>query len=296
MSRLAFTRTGAGPTLILLHALGLSRHSWDPVVPALSKHFDVIAVDLPGCGDSPMMPPDVEPRPAALAAAVAGLLDELHIEAPHIAGNSLGGWVALELAGIHKMASLTLLSPAGLWRHSTPLYCLISLRATRWLCRHAARLLGHLVNHRLGRVLVLGQSHGRAASLSPDYAHATIRTMAACPGFDSVLSATAKRHYVAEPPVEVPVTIAFGSRDLVLLSNNARYLGELPPGTSVRPLPGCGHIPMTDDPNAVAALISSAVLSDKDADIQTHDDPVGTDTEPNSATASQSDLLGLKSA
>jgi pimeloyl-ACP methyl ester carboxylesterase len=260
MSRLAFTRTGAGPTLILLHALGLSRHSWDPVVPSLSKHFDVIAVDLPGFGDSPMMPPDVEPRPAALAAAVAGLLDELHITAPHIAGNSLGGWVALELAGLREVASLTLLSPAGLWRHSTPLYCQMSLRATRWLCRHGARLLNDLVSHRLGRVLVLGQSHGRAASLSPEYAHATIRTIAACPGFESVLRATARRHYVAGPPIEVPVTVAFGSRDLVLLGHNARYLGELPPGTSVRPLPGCGHIPMADDPNAVATLLTSAVL------------------------------------
>ena len=170
--------------------------------------------------------------------------------------------MALELGGLPKVASLTLLSPAGLWRHSTPLYCLLSLRATRWLCRHGARLLNHLVSHRLGRVLVLGQSHGRAASLSPDYARATIRTIAACPGFDSVLSATARRHYVAEPPIEVPVTVAFGSRDLVLLGHNARYLGELPPGTSVRPLPGCGHIPMADDPNAVAALLASAALSE----------------------------------
>ena len=110
------TRTGAGAPLVLLHGLGSSRHAWDPVIPALAEQFEVLAVDLPGFGDSEPLPPPVEPTPAALAAAVAGLLDDLGITAPHIAGNSLGGWVALELARIRPPASVTLLSPAGLWR------------------------------------------------------------------------------------------------------------------------------------------------------------------------------------
>ena len=117
MPRLASTRSGTGETLVLLHALGLSRRVWDPVLPALAGHFDVIAVDLPGFGDS--APLTHEPTPAALAAAVAALLDELGVTSPHLAGNSLGGWVALELAGIRSAASLTLLSPAGLWRENT---------------------------------------------------------------------------------------------------------------------------------------------------------------------------------
>src|SRR5215471_15073186 len=82
MTTLAFTRSGSGAPLVLLHGIGLTRHSWDPVIPALAGHFDVIAVDLPGFGDSEPMPPQVEPLPAALAAAVAGLLDELGIAPP----------------------------------------------------------------------------------------------------------------------------------------------------------------------------------------------------------------------
>jgi hypothetical protein len=123
--------------------------------------------------------------------------------------------VALEVAKIRAVASLTLLSPAGLWRRGTPQYCLISLRASRWLCGHAAGTLGHLVNHRLGRVLVLGQSHGRPAQLSPDHARAVIQDIGNCLGFDSILNATATRHYRAGPQITVPVTVAFGSRDLV---------------------------------------------------------------------------------
>ncbi|HEY1320360.1 MAG TPA: alpha/beta fold hydrolase, partial [Streptosporangiaceae bacterium] len=147
MTMLAHTRAGAGAPLVLLHGIGSSRHAWDPVIPALAERFDVIAPDLPGFGDSGPLPPGVEPRPAALAAAVAGLLGDLGITAPHIAGNSLGGWVALELAGIRPVASLALLSPAGLWRGNMPLYPRASLLASRWLSRHAAGLLSRLVTY-----------------------------------------------------------------------------------------------------------------------------------------------------
>ena len=82
MTTLAHTRTGAGAPLVLLHGIGSSRRAWDPVIPALGEQFDVIAVDLPGFGDSEPLPPGVEPRPAALAAAVAGLIDDLGITTP----------------------------------------------------------------------------------------------------------------------------------------------------------------------------------------------------------------------
>jgi pimeloyl-ACP methyl ester carboxylesterase len=253
---LAFTRCGAGAPLVLLHGLGLSRRNWDPVVPALAEQFDVIAVDLPGFGDSAPLPAPVEPSPAALAAAVAGLLDELGVTAPHLAGNSLGGWVALELAGIRPAASLALLSPAGLWRGNTPLYCRASLRSTRWLARHAAGPLSRLVNHRLGRVVVLGQTHGRPTRLTPGYARAAIRAMGTCPGFDAVFKATARRRFRAVAPIDAPVTVAFGSRDLLLLRHQSRHVDQLPPGTHVETLPACGHVPMADDPVAVAALVA----------------------------------------
>ncbi|HXO25193.1 MAG TPA: alpha/beta fold hydrolase, partial [Streptosporangiaceae bacterium] len=89
MTSLAFTRSGTGTPLVLLHGLGSSRRAWDPVVPALADHFDVIAVDLPGFGESAPLPWQDEPSPAALAAAVAGLLDDLGVTAAHLAGNSL---------------------------------------------------------------------------------------------------------------------------------------------------------------------------------------------------------------
>jgi pimeloyl-ACP methyl ester carboxylesterase len=255
MPQLAFTRAGRGDPLVLLHALGSSRRVWDPVFASLAEHFDVIAIDLPGFGASEPLRPPVDPLPAVLAAAVAGLLDELGITAPHLAGNSLGGWVALELAALRPAASLTLLAPAGLWHGDTPLYCLVSLRATRWLARHAGRVLRALVNYRLGRLLVLGQTHGRPMRLTPENARAAIRDVATCPGFDVTLQATARRRFIATVPIEAPTTVAFGTRDLILLRHQSRHLDQLPSGTRTEALPACGHLPIADNPTAVIKII-----------------------------------------
>ncbi len=95
--RLAFERRGSGPPLLLLHPLGADRHVWAPVLDRLARERDVVCVDLPGFGGS--APLEGDSSPAALAAAVAEFADALGIGGSvHVAGNSLGGWVALELA------------------------------------------------------------------------------------------------------------------------------------------------------------------------------------------------------
>jgi pimeloyl-ACP methyl ester carboxylesterase len=257
VERLRFSRHGAGPPLVLIHALGSSRTSWDPVMSRLADCFDVIAVDLPGFGESAPLPSGTESHPARLAEAVAELLDDLQIDRPHVTGNSIGGWVALELARLRPVSSLTLLSPAGLWRGGTPLYCLVSLRITRWACRHASGMLSRLVAHRPGRILVLGQTHGRPTQVTPERARAEIVALGTSTGFDSALAATRHRHYTAGPALGIPVTAAFGTRDLVLLSRRWRRLDQLPPGTRTAALPGCGHLPMSDAPAAVVTVIAS---------------------------------------
>jgi pimeloyl-ACP methyl ester carboxylesterase len=85
--RLAFDRTGSGEPLVLLHGQGFSRRSWDPVVAALAEHRDVIAVDLPGHGESRRQPKGTGSAPHDLAVAVAELLDELGVTTAHVAGN-----------------------------------------------------------------------------------------------------------------------------------------------------------------------------------------------------------------
>lgn len=246
--------------LLLLHGLGGSKEIWSPVIGLLEAERAPLALDLPGFGAEPPLAAQVEPSAANLAAAVHQRCRALGIERPHVAGNSLGGWVALELAALRPVASLTLLSPAGLWKRDTPGYCRVSLQASRWLARHAAGLLSRLLRFRLGRVLVLGQTHGRPARLTPGYARAAIQAMGTCPGFEATLAATARQGYRATAPITAPVKLAFGSRDVLLLRGQSRHLDQLPPGIQAETLPRCGHVPMADDPGAVAELITRTAV------------------------------------
>jgi pimeloyl-ACP methyl ester carboxylesterase len=254
-STLAYARSGSGEPLVLLHGLGSSRQAWNPVLPLLAERFDVIVIDLPGFGDSAPLAADAEPHPAALAAVVAMTLSSLGIEKPHVAGNSLGGWVALELAAVTSVSSITLLSPAGLWRDRTPRYCRISLTTQRALARFGRPVLRPLVRRRAARWMLFRQVTGWPARMSAAEARQAITDLGRAPGFRATLRATLPRAYLSQEPIEAPVSVSFGTRDLVLLPRQSRHLGQLPAHARVLPLPGTGHVPMTDDPLAVAALI-----------------------------------------
>jgi pimeloyl-ACP methyl ester carboxylesterase len=91
---------------VLLHGQGFSRRCWAPIVDMLAAERDVIAVDLPGHGDSPRQPKGTGSAPHDLAVAVAELLDEFGLPSVHVAGNSSGGWVALELGRLQRAQQL----------------------------------------------------------------------------------------------------------------------------------------------------------------------------------------------
>jgi pimeloyl-ACP methyl ester carboxylesterase len=101
--------------------------------------------------------------------------------------------------------------------------------------------------------------------MTPDQAAAAIRAMGTCSGFDATLAATLDRHYESGAAIAAPVTVAFGSKDRLVL-RRWRRLDELPDGTQVGTLPGCGHVPMTDDPAAVIGLILEATQTPARAD------------------------------
>ena len=108
---LAMTRIGAGEPLLLIHPLGADRSVWDPVLGNLSVDHDCVAVDMPGFGDSPELPVDVRATPTAIAASAVATLDALGLDSAHIAGISLGGWVALELGKTGRARSVQQSAP-----------------------------------------------------------------------------------------------------------------------------------------------------------------------------------------
>lgn len=252
---LAFDRLGTGPPLLLLHGLGGERHVWEPVLAPLAAHRELIVPDLPGFGASPPLPDGNgagPPTPTALAAAVAGLLDRLGIERPAVAGNSLGGWVALELAVAGRARSVAALCPAGFWlRPLEP----GSDRARR-LARALRPLVPALVHVPPLRRAALASNVARPERVPPRAAARMIRTYADAPGFAAVNAAMRAGRFdparlaTAAP---VPVTLAWGELDRLI-----RPPRRLPDGAESVVLPGCGHLPMWDDPALVAELVLRA--------------------------------------
>ncbi|MGW0597105.1 alpha/beta fold hydrolase [Streptomyces sp. NPDC002776] len=252
---LAHSRHGTGAPLLLLHGIGSGRRCWGPVIGRLTARHEVLAVDLPGFGDSPALAADLRPTARELAGAVGRFMDARGIETAHVAGNSLGGWVGLELALSGRVRTLSLISPAGLWRDTTPFTTRLLLRSCRraapWLAGPAAPLLRTAP----ARTALLAGIYGRPVRVPYAHARAAARDMARAPGFEATWRAVSTTRFTGGQGIGIPVRVAFGSRDAVLRAGQARFLDELPEGTVAQVLPGCGHLPMHDAPEAVARFI-----------------------------------------
>jgi pimeloyl-ACP methyl ester carboxylesterase len=257
--QLAYDRTGSGPPLLLVHGIGSRRGVWDPVVGRLAAARDVLAVDLPGFGDSPVLAGGAAPTVQALADALVGWWTELGVERPHVAGNSLGGGIALELARAGAVASATALSPVGFWSPLERRYGRVVLRTSRFLSVHAGEQLKRIVQSRAGRAAAIGHIYGRPGRKDPREAALDVELLAAAPGWDATLEQIHGYDFRDGEQLDaVPVTIGWGARDRLLIPRQAERARIALPRARHVPLPGCGHVPPSDDPAGVAALLLAA--------------------------------------
>jgi len=254
---LSCERIGSGEPLMLIHGTGSSSFAWRPVTRYLSSHHELILVDLPGHGDSKLPPPSVTPNAIGYAPLFADLLDELGFESVHCAGFSVGGWLSLELAKLGRARSVTAFGCAGLWKPRSPRESEASLWLTHRSTRLFAPLLPHLLRTAVGRTTFLSQQFGKPWRLTAGEATEAARILGRTKGFDEHLKATNRGgRFTGGQGIDVPVTVAFGSRER-LLSERGRRREELPPHTRWLELPGCGHVPTWDDP----ALVSETILA-----------------------------------
>jgi pimeloyl-ACP methyl ester carboxylesterase len=252
-SELAYTRRGSGDPLVLIHGIGHRRQAWDPVVDRLARSFDVIAVDLAGFGESPAHPDGVS---YSMENACQNLADNFAlwgVERPHVVGNSLGGAIALELAARGQVRSATALSPAGFFRgldRVVALGVLLALKITSYLPLPlvAAAMRSAAVRRALGRSLF---EHGDR--LTAEAFVADTVALRDGRGFFPVLREGTR--YAFGSPVQVPTTVAWGTRDKILLYGQAGLAAERLPDAEHVALPGCGHVPMIDDPALVTRVI-----------------------------------------
>jgi pimeloyl-ACP methyl ester carboxylesterase len=251
LTALAFDRRGHGPALVLLHPLGADRHMWDPVLDRLAAQRTVVAVDMPGFGGSPPLG-GVTPAPAALARAVVSGLAGV-VEAPfHVAGNSLGGWVALELAHAAHARSVTAIAPAGLWARALGPRSSPARRAARIV----APVAGACLHSRRLRRLALAGTVAHPERVPAAAAAHLVRAYASAPGFDTVNDAMRSGRFEHLADVRVPLTLAWPDHDRLV--DRPR---TLPPSVRNVTLHGCGHVPTWDDPTQVAEVLLAGSIA-----------------------------------
>jgi pimeloyl-ACP methyl ester carboxylesterase len=248
-------RVGTGPPLVLIHGIGSRWQMWEPVLRGLCAERDVIALDLPGFGASPMPPPGTPPGVASLTRLVGEFLDELGVQQPHVAGNSLGGRIALELAKQGRVRSATGLSPAGFYNDREASYAQMSLKLTVRSSRLLAPRVDRLTASPLVRTLTFSQVVAKPRLLGAADAAASVRALAEAPWFDDTLPAIADERFANGEAIQVPVTIAWGAKDRLLLPRQARRAVRMIPGARLVMLTGCGHVPTYDDPQQVARVL-----------------------------------------
>lgn len=253
----SYERRGSGEPLVLLHGIGHRWQAWEPVIDRLAERHDVIALDLFGFGASPMLPVDRPYTVPGAVEALAEVFDDFGLDRPHIAGNSLGGMLALELASRDLVRSVTALSPAGFWTARDRAYAIQTLSGIRMIARLHPAVQKALFRRKAARVAGGSILFGRPSWLTEEVMLADMAAMAAAPGFDAVVASGGRDYFFMSPAPTVPTTVAWGSRDRVLWPRQARRCAQILPDARHVPLPGCGHVPMGDDPALVADLIAA---------------------------------------
>ena len=233
-----------------MHGIGGTRRIWDPVVAPLAAEFSVIAVDLPGFGESGPLADAATPDPPTLARVLADHLDARGVETAHVAGSSLGAWIALELARLGRAGSVTSLCAAGFW--SRPLLADDELprRTGPVLARALLPIMGPLLRTRRGRRVVLGMNMAHPERVTHAEALDIVRAYATAPGYPATNLAMRRASFRGAEGIDVPVTLAWGEHDRLV-----RPPPVPPVGWRTVLLADCGHLPMWDDPELVVRVI-----------------------------------------
>jgi pimeloyl-ACP methyl ester carboxylesterase len=251
---IVFERRGDGPPLLLMHGIGHRWQAWEPVIDLLAEERDVIAVDLPGFGASPPLPPGMPYDLDTVVTVLGEFTEKLGLDRPHMAGNSLGGLFALEAADRGLARSVTALSPAGFFTPRELRYAATVLRASRLGAGVPAPLMRRLARSPRRRSLMFGMIYGRPDVIDIETLISDAAALRRAAGFSPTLRAG--RGITFDGALrDVPATIAWGTRDRLLRTGQAVRAQQSLPHVKFVWLRDCGHVPMADDPKLVAKVL-----------------------------------------
>jgi pimeloyl-ACP methyl ester carboxylesterase len=251
-------RGGSGSPLVLLHGFSDTWRIWELVLPMLERRHDVLALTLPGHAGGPPLQGEVAAE--LMPDAVQRAMDEAGFETAHFAGNSLGGFVALQLAARDRARSVVAFAPAGGWPKGDAAYQELLASQAR-MCEqakatapHAAAIVSTLDGRRQAtRLTTVSYEHIPAELL----AHQMLGT-AGCAGAPELVEFGMREGFELDAEhIACPVRIVWGTNDVIVPwpQSAVRYRREWLPHADWVELEGVGHCPPLDVPLETAQLI-----------------------------------------
>jgi pimeloyl-ACP methyl ester carboxylesterase len=260
-------RSGAGEPLLLLHGFSTTWRSFGPLPGLLAEHFDVFAPTLAGHTGGPSLEAPVSIE--ALVGAVEAMLDEVSWSDPHIAGFSLGGRLAFELAKRGRARTVTAISPAGGRlepnrrdaRHAQRLF-----RRGRALGRQVAPRIDALARSPTFRRFAMRDMQVHGERMTPAEMAGLLRDHIATPIFDEFLDRVVPRGGIEQlERVTCPVHIVWGVHDRVLPVEQAALFQDRIAHATLRLIADAGHVPFWDAPDALVREIRAEAAAPSSA-------------------------------
>lgn len=244
--------------MVLIHGITDTWRTWELLLPLLEPGHDCLALTLLGHSGGRAVGADGHATLSGLVDEAEHDMDAAGFETAHVVGNSLGGWIALELAARGRARSVVALSPAGGWdpgnRWAT---------SSHWQLVAQQRLLSltkpmalNLAARPRGRWVVLGGLVSDPPAVPAGLASALVRGAADCPAAIPLLNETKEAGYPDLAVIDCPVRIAWGTKDLLLpVEHVSGRFREILPQADWVEIEGAGHLPQIDHPRRTAELI-----------------------------------------
>ena len=249
---------GEGPPLLLVHGLSGCWQNWLENIPHFAASHRVIAMDLPGFGASPM--PAEQITIPGYGRFLDGLCDQLGIDAAAVVGNSMGGYVAAELAisSPQRVERLMLVSAAGISAERLPADRIMTgarvvAASADWAVSRHAAFARRPALRRLALGLVVRHPHRLSAPLAYELMSGSGKE-----GFLPAMAAILA-HRISErlPQIACPTSIVWGEDDRVIPVRDAAIFQRLIPNARTTILPDTGHVAMLERPARFNALLEA---------------------------------------
>ncbi len=246
----------AAPHIVLIHGMGSAATAWKPLTPFLQPRYNVITLDLPGHGKTPFEKGRAMDPHSMANLVVKQVEREFDVTEFDLVGNSWGGWIALEMAAAHPQTvkSVVALAPAGFWL-ATFVQRYPGTSTLRYLAKNSAPFAPTFLKYEWSRKLGFESVSPKWREFSRELCLDATLAMANSPGYFPAWDGMLKKRFDSKIDASIPVTIIFGDSDNTLPEISCQERTMAPAHAQWKIFSECGHAPMWDHPQEVAAEI-----------------------------------------